>query len=67
MIQYTHMKKLLTSRTNWTVLVMFLIGGVEAIASVIPAGLLPIILGGLGLLATYFKMNPSQEYGSRYS
>jgi len=61
------MKKLLTSRTNWTVLVMFLIGGVEAIESVIPAGLLPIILGGLGLLAAYFKMNPSQEYGSRYS
>jgi len=58
------MKKLLTSRTNWTIAVMFLIGGFEAITSMIPEGISTFVLGFLALLATYFKMNPSQNYGN---
>ncbi len=50
------------SRTFWTVVVMFLVGGVQAITQFIPAGLLPFVEGGLGLLATYFHVNPSQNY-----
>ena len=57
-------QKALKSRTVWTIAVMFLIGGVEAISTFIPEGLSTVLLGALGLLATYFKLNPSQEYTS---
>ena len=56
------LQKLLRSRTFWTIAVMFLVGGVEGIAQFIPDSFEPVILGGLGLLATYFKLNPSQDY-----
>ena len=56
------MKKILTSRTNWTIAVMFLVGGIEAVASFIPNDLETLVLGSLGLLAMYFKLNPSQDY-----
>ena len=57
------MEKILRSRTVWTVVLMFLIGGFESIGGLIPGGFTTAILGGLGLLATYFKMSPSQSYG----
>ena len=56
------MLKALTSRTVWTVVVMFLIGGTEAIAFIIPDQAESYILGFLGALAVYFKLNPSQRY-----
>jgi len=56
------MIKALKSRTNWTIAIMFLIGGTEAIAQVIPDSIETVILGALGFAAMYFKMNPSQEY-----
>lgn len=52
----------LQSRTFWTIVGMFLIGGVNAIASFIPPSLETPIMGGLALLATYFHINPSQKY-----
>ena len=52
----------LKSRTTWTIVVMFLVGGVNAVASFIPAGFETPILGALALLAVYFKVNPSQPY-----
>ena len=52
----------LKSRTTWTIVVMFLVGGVNAVASFIPAGLETPVLGALALLAVYFKVNPSQPY-----
>lgn len=52
----------LGSRTVWTVVVMFLIGGVQAITSVIPAGIETPLMGVLGIIAIYFKVNPSQNY-----
>jgi hypothetical protein len=54
--------KALKSRTNWTIALMFLIGGVEAVTSLVPEPVTTPILFVLGLLAAYFKMNPSQEY-----
>lgn len=56
------MKKILYSRTNWTILVMFLIGGITAISESIPVQALPALQGLLGILAIYFKVNPSQTY-----
>lgn len=56
------MNKILKSRTFWTIVVMFLIGGFEAISGLIPDVFVTPALGILGILATYFKLNPSQEY-----
>lgn len=52
----------LKSRTVWTVVAMFLIGGVQAIQSSIPVGDVMYVQGFLGILAVYFKLNPSQSY-----
>jgi len=41
---------------------MFTVGGVEAISTFIPDSLETLVLGLLGALAVYFKINPSQEY-----
>lgn len=57
----------LQSRTFWTLVVMFLIGGVQAITAVIPAGWETPIMGVLGILAAYFHVNPSQNYDSTQS
>lgn len=54
--------KLLKSRTVWTLVFMFIIGGVDAISGVIPEPLKTLILGLLALLAGYFKISPSQKY-----
>ena len=54
--------KALKSRTTWTIVAMFVIGGVDAITQFIPAGLLTPIQGFLGVLAIYFKVTPSQKY-----
>lgn len=50
------------SRTFWTVVVMFLVGGVQAVQSMIPAHDVVFVEGVLGLMATYFHLNPSQNY-----
>lgn len=52
----------LKSRTVWTIVAMFVIGGVNAVSALIPAGGLVYVQGVLGLLAIYFKLNPSQAY-----
>ena len=54
--------KALSSRTTWTIVAMFLIGGVNAITAFIPESALPLVQGALGILAVYFKVNPSQDY-----
>jgi hypothetical protein len=54
--------KALKSRTVWTVVAMFVIGGVEAISSTIPASSMVYVQGVLSLVAIYFKLNPSQKY-----
>lgn len=54
--------QVLKSRTTWTIAVTFLINGVSAIHNNIPAGVVPLVDAGLGLLAIYFHVNPSQNY-----
>lgn len=54
--------KALKSRTVWTLVVMFVIGGVEGIREAIPPQYLDVVFGVLGLVAGYFKLNPSQKY-----
>lgn len=50
------------SRTFYTLVVLFIINGVSGIESSIPAGILPVVNGLLGILTIYFKISPSQEY-----
>lgn len=52
----------LQSRTFWTIVVMFLVGGINGVSNLIPSGLETPIMGILALLATYFKVSPSQDY-----
>ncbi len=54
--------KLAKSRTVWTVVVMFIIGGTNGIMGLIPAGSVIYVQGALSVLAAYFKLSPSQDY-----
>ena len=56
------MEKLLRSRTFWTVIVMFLLGGLQAVSQFMPNELYAFINTILLGLAGYFKLNPSQKY-----
>lgn len=56
------LKMLLKSRTFWTIVVLFLTGGFQAITNYLPAEVYLFITGGLALLASYFKISPSQKY-----
>ena len=47
----------LKSRTAWTVALMFVIGGVDGVRELIPADMLPVVEGVLGLAAVYFRVN----------
>lgn len=59
------MKTLVTalkSRTVWTIIVMFVIGGVQATEPFLSTQAFLFVSGLLSLLATYFKIKPSQAY-----
>lgn len=45
------------SRTIWTIAVMFLIGGVQALQPVMDAETYVIVNGLMSLLAGYFRLN----------
>ena len=56
------LQTIIYSRTIWTLVVMFLLGGFQAITQYLPQDLYIFITGGLVLIAGYFKLNPSQKY-----
>lgn len=47
---------LLRSRTFYTIVAMFIIGGTNAISSFIPSGLNSFIMLALGALGSYFHL-----------
>jgi hypothetical protein len=51
-----------SSRTFWTIVVMFIVGGGNAIDPVLPTIVQVPLLTILSGLATYFHVNPSQTY-----
>lgn len=55
-------KLALKSRTTWSLVAMFLIGGINAVMGVIPAADVVYVQGTLALVAMYFHVNPSQNY-----
>jgi hypothetical protein len=52
----------LKSRTLWTIVAMFVIGGLNSIIPVLPASVQTVAMAVLGIMATYFHVNPSQNY-----
>ena len=54
--------KLFFSRTVWTILLMFVVGGFEAVKPSLSPQVFTSIQGVLSVLAIYFKLNPSQDY-----
>jgi hypothetical protein len=53
---------LLKSRTVWTVFLMFVVGGVNAITQFLPPEIQSTAMAVLSGLAVYFHTNPSQTY-----
>jgi hypothetical protein len=58
-------KLTLKSRTTWTIVAMFVFGGVQNITQFLPADVASAVTGALSLAAVYFKINPSQNYGDK--
>lgn len=54
--------KALTSRTVWTIAIMFALGGLQATQSFFTTDQFVALQGALSLLAAYFKVSPSQTY-----
>lgn len=54
--------KLIKSRTFWTIVIMFLVGGIQSIHAVFPGDWATVAEGFLGMLATFYHLNPSQNY-----
>lgn len=52
-----------SSRTFWTLVLMVLLATIPELKELIPAPYYNAAMAGLGALAAYFKLNPSQEYG----
>ena len=50
------------SRTIWTLVIMFLINGVNGLTGMVNNDIITIINVVLTALAGYFKLNPSQSY-----
>lgn len=54
--------KMFFSRTFWTITAMFVFGGLQALEGVVNPEVFVLVQGILSILATYFKINPSQKY-----
>ena len=53
------MMQILKSRTVWTFVALFVIGGLGALDTVIPASAKPVVDLALTVLGIYFHTNPS--------
>lgn len=54
--------KLLKSRQFWTIVLLFIVNGIEGVKEFMPANALPIINSILGLLSVYFRVSPKQNF-----
>lgn len=53
----------LKSRTFWTIVVIVLLNSFPQVKQYLPGDVSDAINGILGLLAAYFHVNPSRDYG----
>jgi regulator of PEP synthase PpsR (kinase-PPPase family) len=52
----------LKSKTFWTIVIAIVVNTINANQQFIPMNVLDIVNPILGLMATYFHVNPSQNY-----
>ena len=52
----------LKSRTVWTLIILFVINGIEPIRELLPGVWLPLVDGVLGILGIYFRIKPKQKF-----
>ncbi len=55
-------KKAITSRTIITLIIMFLIAGIDGIRELFDPNIFTAIMAVLTGLAGFYKINPSQDY-----
>ena len=55
-------KKVLSSRTFWTVVALVVYNTIQAMTPCMPTEYVPVVDTVLGLMVTYFHINPSQKY-----
>ena len=60
----TNIKYLLSNKVFWTVFLMFVVGGVQAISQSLTPTELTFIMAGLGMLASYFHLSFAQSVGA---
>lgn len=58
----SYLQKILTSRSFWTLIAMFFVGGINAIIPVLPSSLQTLLMALLAPLAMYFHTSPSTTY-----
>ena len=56
------LKKALTSRTVWTLIVAFVIGGIQALQPFLPPDLYFVVNSALLGLAAYFRINTKVQF-----
>jgi uncharacterized membrane protein len=56
------MYSLVKSRTFWTIVLSFVVGGLNQVLPILPPGVATLATFFLGIAATYFHVNPSQNY-----
>jgi hypothetical protein len=54
----------LKSRTFWTIVIIAALNTIPQVKQYLPQSLFDAINWALGFLATYFHVNPSQNYGA---
>ena len=57
-----NIQKALASRTIWVIVLMFVVGGVQATETVMNPQIFMFVQAGLSFLAAHFKLSPSQDY-----
>lgn len=58
----TEVVKMLKSRTVWTLVLIAVVGGVQAVQPFMSPELFVFVNSILAAVAAYFKLSPSQEY-----
>ena len=57
-----YLGKVFRSRTVWTIVLMFIVGGFQAIEGTLNPQIFMFVQAGLSFLAVHFRMSPSQNY-----
>jgi len=54
--------KIFYSRTNWTIFIAFLVGGIVGIEGYLSPAWLILVEAILGIIAIYFRCNPRVDF-----